>query len=292
MFDFEEKRPSEIPIVVLDTEATGLFPGLGHRLVEVGAVRLENWEVVGSINQLVQPGRAMTPKASAVSSIDDQMLVDKPTFAEIAGELLALLDGALLVAHNATFDANLLGMEFFISGHTFTDNALPAKNQGLPNPWLCTLRLARRHFYFGKNNLGYIARKLGVRIGHAHRALNDVYITLEVFKRMVYELKRAVRGQQRLETVGDLLYAQGEPIYAPPPPDVFLPAPIAEALENGRQLRILYIGNAGEIERIITPRYPSRHRGVSYLIAYCHLRQEQRAFRIDHIFSAEPVAPE
>ena len=104
-----EKRPSEIPIVVLDTETTGLYPGLGHRIVEIGAIRLENWQEVGQVSSLIQPGRKMDPKASSVSGITDADLQGQPTFAQVADGLLALLDGALVVAHNAEFDAGFVG---------------------------------------------------------------------------------------------------------------------------------------------------------------------------------------
>ncbi|HFQ93702.1 MAG TPA: hypothetical protein ENK32_06815, partial [Anaerolineae bacterium] len=149
MVDLSEQRPSDIPIVILDTETTGLMPQMGHRVVEIGAVRLENWQEVGRMNSLIQPGRKMDAGASRVNGISDADLVGQPVFAEVADELLALLDGALAVAHNASFDAGFVGMEFFI--HSFTrQEAFPAFN----NPWLCTLQLARRQFYFGRNNLG------------------------------------------------------------------------------------------------------------------------------------------
>ncbi len=281
MFDFDEKRPSTIPIVVLDTETTGLFPGLGHRVVEIGAVRFENWQAVAEFDQLIYPERPMEAKASLVSGISDADLLGKPTFAEVLRELSALLDGALIVAHNASFDAGFLGMEVFIARQAELDGS---RQPVLPNPWLCTLLLARRHFYFGRNNLGHIAQKLGVRRGRAHRALNDVYMTAEILKRMVRELEK-----RKIETVGDLLYAQGEPIYTPPPPNLFLPEPVMVALGNGRQLRILYLGEDGETERTITPLYPSDHRGVGYLVADCYLRHDRRTFRLDRIFSAEVI---
>ena len=281
MFDFDEKRPSTIPIVVLDTETTGLYPGLGHRVVEIGAVRFENWQAVAEFDQLVNPERPMEAKASSVSGISDADLLGQPTFAEVEPELSALLDGALLVAHNASFDAGFMGIEYFIARQTELDGS---RQPVLPNPWLCTLLLARRHFYFGRNNLGHIARKLGVRMGRAHRALNDVYMTAEILKRMVRELEK-----RKMETVGDLLHAQGEPIYTPPPPNLFLPEPVMTALGNGRQLRILYLGEKGETERTITPLYPSEHRGVGYLVADCQLRNDRRTFRLDRIFSAELI---
>ena len=246
-------------------------------MVEIGAVRLENWREVGQISTLLQPGRKMDPKASSVNGITDADLVGQPTFSEVADELLALLDGAVLVAHNAEFDAGFLGQELIIHG---------LKTVGVPgtlaNPWLCTLLLARRHFHFGRNHLSHIARHLGVRMGQAHRALSDVYMTAEILKRMVRTLQ-----QRRLETVSDLLHAQGMPIYAPPPASLNLPPVVGDALTNGRNVRILYLGQSGESNREITPLYPSQHRGVTYLVAYCHQAQDQRTFRLDRIFSAE-----
>jgi DNA polymerase III epsilon subunit-like protein len=183
----------------------------------------------------------------------------------------------VLVAHNAEFDAGFLGQELLI--HGLKTVGMPAV---LTNPWLCTLQLARRHFHFGRNNLSHIARHLGVRMGQAHRALSDVYMTAEILKRMVRTLQ-----QRRLETVNDLLHAQGLPIYAPAPTSLSLPSTVDDALLNGRNLRILYLGQSGESNREITPLYPSQHRGVTYLVAYCHQAQDQRTFRLDRIFSAE-----
>src|SRR5688572_22660956 len=104
MFEGEEKALADVPVVVLDTETTGLYPGLGHRVVEIAAVRLENWQVVAEVNHFVQPGRSIDPQASQVSGIRDADLLQASSFTAIAGELTALLDGALVVAHNAQFD--------------------------------------------------------------------------------------------------------------------------------------------------------------------------------------------
>jgi DNA polymerase-3 subunit epsilon len=278
MFDFDEKTLYDVPIVVIDTETTGLFPGLGNRVVEVAAIRFEKWQAVGQMSQLVQPGRHMEPKATQVCGITDDDLVGQPSFGAVADELLELIDGALLVAHNAAFDASFLSTELFLAQKY--DRAQPTEPI-LPNPWLCTLLLARQYFHFGRNNLGYIARQLNVRMGVAHRALNDVYMTAEVLRRMDRQLTK-----QGIYTVGDLIYAQGEPIYTPPPPQIPLPEPIDHAVAASKDLEILYFGKDGQTERHITPRYAAHHRGHDYLIAYCHLRQEQRSFRLDRIFSA------
>lgn len=272
-----EKRPSDIPIVVLDTETTGLYPGLGHRVVEIGAIRLENWREVGRINTLLQPGRKMEAKASAVNGITDADLVGQPTFSDVADDLLALLDGAVLVAHNAEFDAGFLGQELLIHGLQTTGQ--PAN---LSTPWLCTLLLARQYFYFGRNSLSHVARQLGVRMGRAHRALSDVYMTAEILKRMVRKLE-----QQRLETVNDLLHAQGGAIFAPSFSTFGLPELMTTALANGRNLHIHYQGKQGNSQREITPLFPGQHRGITYLIAYCHQAKEQRTFRLDRILHVD-----
>jgi DNA polymerase-3 subunit epsilon len=282
MFDFAEKSLYEIPVVVLDTETTGLYPGLGDRMVEIGAARFEpaggnKWQIAGQVSRLVNPGRPMEPKASQVTGISDAELAAAPPFANIAEPFLELVDGALLVAHNARFDADFLALEYSIYSLAQRRDIL------LRNPWLCTLELAKRHFHFGRNSLENIARVLAVRSGRGHRALNDVYITAEVLKRMAHLLQ-----QRRMETVGDLLHAQGGAIYATPPGPVGLP-PLESALATGQRLLILYMGEEGESVRVITPHYPATHDGVSYLIAFCHLRQQQRTFRVDRIFSAELV---
>lgn len=272
---FAEQMLAEVPLVVLDTETTGLRPELGHRVVEVAAVRLENWQKVAEINQLIQPGRPVDADASAVHGIYDKDLQDAPPFTQVWPQLLALCEGALLAAHNAAFDAGFLGMELYIAGIHTPSCETPAT---LDNPWLCTLQLARRHFYFGRNNLGHVARQLGVRVGRAHRALTDVYTTAEVLKRMAHEL-----GQQRLRTVGDLLHAQGGPIYTPRPPQFVLPESMSEAIKQHRQLNIVYLGQPERTIRTITPLYPTQYEGVTYLVAFCHLRQAQRTFRLDQI---------
>jgi len=275
---FSEKLPTQIPIVVIDTETTGLHPGLGHRIVEIGAVRLENWQITGQFDQQLFPERHMDSAATKINGITDDDLIGMPLFADILPELLTLMEGALLVAHNAHFDATFLAMEMFISGYQSSHPTLL-----LPNPWLCTLQLARRLFYFDSNSLGSLARHFRVRTGTTHRAIHDVYTTVEVLKRMLAELSR-----QNLRTVGDLLHAQGPPIYAPPPPaPLYVPEPIAQAVNNGQSLRLVYMSAKNrQTERIVTPKYISQHVGVDYLVAHCHMRDEQRTFRLDRIIEA------
>jgi DNA polymerase III epsilon subunit family exonuclease len=285
MSNLIESRIFEVPLVIIDTETTGLFPGVGHRIVELAAVRLEpgpssSWQVADEFDQLINPGRSMDPDASRINGIYNQDLIGKPSFEDISTKIIGMTDGALLVAHNASFDASFLGMELYIES-VFD----PASDyQLLSNPWLCTLMLARRNFHFGGNSLGNIAKTLRVRSGRAHRALGDVYTTIEILKRMVKTM--AGRGN---DLVGDLLYAQGGPIYTPLFGDIHLPHPMGAALEGGGQLRITYDGPGGKKAHTVNPQYATEFQGRQYLVTYSDSRRDQLTFRVDRIIKADLI---
>lgn len=261
----------KVPLAVLDTETTGLEPALGHRVVEVAILRLEGWETAGELNQLVNPGRPMDPSASRVNQIYDADLAGAPAFVDLADQIAKLLDGALIVAHNAPFDAGFIAAEWTLAGRP-----------QLLNPCACTLQLARRRYNFWRNNLGEVAYALGVRTGRAHRAMNDVWMTAQVFRRMMRDL-----NQWGVFTVGEVMHAQGGSIYIPPPPPIDLPSPLDEAVRNRAPIGIRYIDDKGSTsERVIEPYYLGTFRGDDYLVAYCRLRNAQRTFRIDRILGA------
>ncbi len=273
-----EQPLAHSPLVVIDTETTGLSPALGHRVVEVAAVRLEGWKITGVVNSLVNPGRPMDPGATRVNGIYDEDLVDEPPFAAVAADLAQLIDGALLVAHNAHFDAAFLGMEYDLLNPI---SPMIAPRPAIANPWLCTLQLARRLFYFDRNSLSQVARNLGVPMGRSHRALNDVHTTIGILKRMTKELARL-----RLVSVADYLHAQGGAIFAPPQFRSPLPPAVAEALARRCSLQIKYEARGATTERVISPLYATEQDGFSYVVAFCHLRQAQRTFKIERILAA------
>ncbi len=280
MHTLDETPLAEAPIVVLDTETTGLQPELGHRVIEVGAVRLVGWQEAGSFSALVNPGRPIDPGAARVHGLSDDDVAAAPPFSAVVQQLSPLLDGAVIVAHNASFDAGFMAMEYAIASRA---GSCP---ETLPNPWLCTLQLARRQFHFGRNDLGTVAQLLGVRRGQTHRALTDAYTTARVLQGMAREL-----AKRKLVTVGDLLSAQGGAVHMQPlQPARALPAPLDEAISGGKSVRIVYrTGRGAESQRLISPLYATTAYGTSYLVAYCHLRCAQRTFRLDRITRIEPA---
>lgn len=103
--------------IVVDTETTGLEPAEGHRVIEIGCVEMLNRRLSGAtFHHYLNPQRDIDEAAVEVHGITAAQLKDKPTFADLADELLAFIKGAELVIHNAPFDVGFLNNEFKLAG--------------------------------------------------------------------------------------------------------------------------------------------------------------------------------
>jgi DNA polymerase-3 subunit epsilon len=164
---------------VLDTETTGLEAHKGHRIVEIGCVELLERRLSGrEFHRYINPQRAMDEGATAVSGITDESLVGKPLFADIAAELLAFIDGAEVIAHNASFDMGFLDAEF-----ARLDMPLRVSERVRV---LDTLALAREKYPGQKNNLDALCRRLGIDNSHRdlHGGLLDARLLADVYLAM------------------------------------------------------------------------------------------------------------
>lgn len=257
----------DLPWAVVDVETTGLSPNQGDRVVEVAVLRVEPDGRRELFASLVNPGRRISPAAQAVNGILEADLEAAPSFAQVAGDLMARVGEAVFVAHNADFDVPFLLQELALAGMEPPEI-----------PVLDTLALARRCFRFPSNRLGDVARALGVRSTRAHRAGDDVATTFAILERMLPAL--ATRGHA---TLGDLLRVQG-PVagFRPMDPGELLDEPLATALRDGRPVAIRYLGRDAPSDRVVRP---IALRG-STLVAYCALRRAERNFRLDRIAAA------
>lgn len=163
-----------VPVVVVDLETTGgnMFE---DRVTEVGLLRFEN----GSVKQyqwLVNPQQSIPSFVARLTGIDDDLVADAPLFSEIADELLMLLRGSLVVAHNSKFDYTFLRHEFQRIGIDF---AAPA---------LCTVQLSRRLYpQFFKHNLDSIIERFDIQVESRHRALSDVLVLANFLEHSLHE---------------------------------------------------------------------------------------------------------
>ena len=98
--------------IFLDTETTGLEPKMGHRMVEVAAVEMNQRQLTGRhFHYYLNPGRESDPGALQVHGLTTHFLKDKHKFHEITVEFMAFIDGAELIIHNAPFDVAFLDLE-------------------------------------------------------------------------------------------------------------------------------------------------------------------------------------
>ncbi|MEO9264722.1 MAG: 3'-5' exonuclease [Candidatus Baltobacteraceae bacterium] len=162
---------------VIDVETTG-FSAAADRVVEMACVVVRAGQVVETWSSLVNPGRAIPARATAVHGITDGDVWWAPMFDVAQARLYSLCSGATVVAHNARFDLGFLP-------------------RIAPLPSLCTVELARRAFPNAPNHknqtlrayLG-IDRDPAVAGVAAHRALGDALITAAILVRCMSEFRR------------------------------------------------------------------------------------------------------
>lgn len=120
--------------VAIDVETTGLYPGKGDRVIEVGAVALERGELMAEFTALIKVSRAIPANASRIHGITDSMLIGQPMPEEAFPALAAFIRDSTLVAHNAIFDMGFIRHEF---------ERLKLR---LTNRHICTLKMSRKLF--------------------------------------------------------------------------------------------------------------------------------------------------
>jgi DNA polymerase-3 subunit epsilon len=163
--------------IILDTETTGLEVQRGHRIFEIGCIELVNRKPTGrEFHRFLNPERAVDEGARAITGVDEQMLRVQPRFADIAEEFLAFIDGAEIVAHNASFDVGFIEAEFARAG--FGEGVLASRCRVLD-----TLVLAREKYPGQRNSLDALCKRLGVDSAHReqHGARIDAGLLVEVY---------------------------------------------------------------------------------------------------------------
>lgn len=176
------------PLVFLDIETTGGSP-LSSRITEIGALRVEDGQVVGTFNQLVNPEQHVPSFITRMTGISDDMLWDAPLFRSIADELELFLDGAVFIAHNVNFDYGFIRAAFADIGSRFDMDRL------------CTARLSRRLYPDqSRHNLDTIIARHGFVVADRHRAFDDAKVLFEF-----YEKALAEHGDSAHQTMDRLL---------------------------------------------------------------------------------------
>lgn len=172
--------------LVLDTETTGLEPRDGHRIIEIGVIEILGRRVTENrLHRYLDPERESDPGALKVHGLTSDFLAGKPRFAEVADELLAWVQDAEVIIHNAPFDLGFLDAELARLGRApFASHCAKVTD---------SLRLARELHPGKRNSLDALCERLGVSNSHRtlHGALLDAELLAEVYLAMT-------RGQDSL----------------------------------------------------------------------------------------------
>jgi DNA polymerase-3 subunit epsilon len=179
--------------VAFDTETTGLNPSEGDEIIQLGAVRVFNGRLLHNetIDQLVNPQRAVPESSVEIHGIDPSLLPSQPLITEVLPKFHAFVTDSVLVAHNAAFDMRFLQLkEEFIGLH-------------FDNPVLDTLLLSSVvHPNLEGHSLDAIAERFNITIVGRHTALGDALVTAEVLLKLIPLLEA-----QGIMTLDDALRA-------------------------------------------------------------------------------------
>jgi len=178
-----EQKIEDARFCFVDTETTGMSPALGARVCEIAVVSGGL-----SFSSIINPCCVIPDELVGIHGITNDMASRAPKFEAVAPEIINILDGGVIVCHNADFDIPFIAHEFALCGLRLPRAVV-----------LDTLKFARKNGSFKSNRLGNIVEALGFCNEGWHRATADAKMTEKVFNHFLEKFKNA-----GARTVGDL----------------------------------------------------------------------------------------
>ena len=176
--------------VVFDLETTG-FGAKSNQIIEIGAVKVENRQIVDTFSTFVNPERPIPFNITKLTSIDDNMVADYPNIDVILPKFLEFCGDSVMVAHNASFDMGFITQKSRERGYK-TDFTV-----------IDTVSMARALLpELSKYKLDTVAKALGVSLENHHRAVDDAGCTAEIFIKLLKKLDE--KGISTLEKLNEL----------------------------------------------------------------------------------------
>ncbi|MFG6324049.1 MAG: PolC-type DNA polymerase III [Lachnospiraceae bacterium] len=164
--------------VVFDIETTGFSP-VTNRIIEIGAVKVVNGQIVDRFSTFVNPEVPIPFEIEKLTSINDSMVIDAETIETVLPKFLAFVGDAVLVAHNAGFDVGFI-----------KENAR-RQNISADFTYVDTVAIARTLLTGqAKYTLDAVAKTLKISLENHHRAVDDAECTAEIFVRFIEMLKK------------------------------------------------------------------------------------------------------
>jgi DNA polymerase-3 subunit epsilon len=165
--------------ICLDIEATGLDIK-SDKIIEIAIVKFTFEKILDKFETLIDPKREIPKISQDIHNISDEMVMGKPTIDKVLPDILNFVKGNIIVGHGIGYDISLIDSE--------------AKRASIPcsiisNTPIDTLRLARLYGESPVNSLESLRKHFNIAFEGAHRAMNDVIVNIEVFKRLVTKFK-------------------------------------------------------------------------------------------------------
>lgn len=156
--------------VVVDLETTGNNPKKGDRIIQIGAVVIEEGEIIDRFSSFINPEIEIPVFIQQFTGITNDMVADAPFFSSVAPKIMEFLNDAYFVAHNVPFDLSFLQYELELSGYnSFT------------GPIIDTVELARLLLPSEEGfKLNQLATKLNLQHDRPHQADSDAQVTAEI----------------------------------------------------------------------------------------------------------------
>jgi len=271
-----DKHLNEVEFSIFDTETTGLYPEAGDRIIEIAAIRFKADSSLDVFESLVNPQRPLCDSSQKINNITSKMLENAPPIEKVLPDFFNFVKGSYLCAYNASFDFSFLKNESKLINYIFPEDLIAVD----------ILKMAK---ILLPNLAGYslqnVANNLGIPTFSLHRALADVKVSLEVFKKLKeLLLNKEITGidsflglfaiDNFLENLKQQKVSQ-----------------LKKAIDMGARLKIKYLSrtDAQLTEREIIPKEVTYSKKNCFLVAWCLLRNEERIFYIDGILHLEVI---
>lgn len=267
---FEKQRPiSDFTLIAFDTETSGAYP-IESEVIELGAVKWQNGQVVGRFQTLLRPSKPLVPENIRIHGITNEMVAEAPFMKDEIVKFCEFIDGSILLAHHAPFDLGFITLDIEKSGLMFPSNK-----------HLCTSLLSRALLATTNHKLQTLIKELGLEGGAAHRAYDDAYACLQVFFKCTEKLGEQVTLERLLEVQKKEINWDKYRIFSSGQQKLIQ---LAKACTQQKVIDIVYEGGQSKGKaRPILPFGIVRNPDGDYLYAECCLDHQRKRFYLDKI---------
>ncbi|SFC73723.1 PolC-type DNA polymerase III [Clostridium uliginosum] len=214
----EKGNSLEDTFVVFDIETTGFSP-VNDKIIEIGAVKIKNGEVIDKFSCFVNPERDIPYKITELTSINSDMVKNEENIQNVLPKFMEFCGECVIVAHNASFDTGFIKKNCRDLGIMFD------------LPIMDTVTLARFLYpELKKVKLNIVAKYLGISLENHHRAIDDAKATAEILLKSFEKIQEDYEIQD-LRSLNELFLSKVD-IKKQPTYHIIILAKTQEGLKN------------------------------------------------------------